>query len=155
MSNASIPHAARAARGSDARASDCEDLAALVEREVERIREARPHLSSRLDRAAALLVAQLSLPPQTRPVRVRIAAGGKRRFLVRSTSSRGVVYSVDPATYSCTCPDAHRRGIGCKHGLCCFILERAARGARRKGCTLCIDGWVYMGEDLIDSETGE
>src|SRR5215212_257837 len=145
----------RALNPCDARASEREDLAALVEREIERIREARPHLSSRLDRASNLLLLQLASPPRQRPVKVRIAADGSRRFLVSSTSSGGVVSSVDPATYACSCPDTHRRGRGCKHSLACFILKRAARGARRKGCALCINGWVYMGEDVVDSETGE
>lgn len=156
MSTASVPPDARASERNwkAARAADRDELAALVEREIERIREARPHLSSRLDRAAALLVAQLSLSPQTRPVRVRIGAGGTRRFLVRSTSSRGVVYSVDPTTYSCTCPDARRRGIGCKHGLCCFILRRVAR-AQKMGCSACERGWVFIGEEIVDPETGE
>ncbi len=144
------------ARASDQNAAAFTDqLAASIEAEIGRIREARPHLSSRLDRASNLLLLQLASPPRQRPVKVRIAADGERRFLVRSTSSRGVVYCVDPTTYSCSCPDAHRRGKGCKHSLACFILKRAARGARGKSCTLCVDGWVYMGEDLIDSETGE
>ena len=129
-------------------------LAELIEAELERIREARPHLSSRLDRAAALLVAQLSLPPQRRPVRVRIGAGGRRTFLVRSTGSRGVVYSVDCATYSCSCPDAHRRGIGCKHALCCFVLRRVA-GMQSRGCSACSRGWVFLGEEIVDPESGE
>src|SRR5215208_4479946 len=114
-------------------ASDQDRIAQAVEREIERIREARPHLSSRLDRASNLLLLQLASPSRQRPVKVRIAADGRRRFLVRSTSSGDVVYSVDPANYACSCPDAHRRGKGCKHSLACFILERAAR-TQRKGC---------------------
>jgi hypothetical protein len=118
MSASRIPENARVS------SRDREVLAGRIEWEVERIREARPHLSSRLDRASNLLLLQLASPPRQRPVKVRIAADGRRRFLVSSTSSNGVVYSVDPATYACSCPDAHRRGIGCKHGLCCFILRR-------------------------------
>ena len=58
-------------------------LAERIEAEIERIKEERPNLSSRLDRAAAMLVAQLSLPPQTRPIRLRIGTCGRRqRFLV-------------------------------------------------------------------------
>src|SRR5215210_5321118 len=130
LSDASIPHDARASKNADRRAL----LAESIEAEIERIRETRPHLSSRLDRASNLLLLQLASPPRQRPVKVRIAADGRRRFLVSSASSGGVVYSVDPATYACSCPDAHRRGIGCKHGLCCFILEKAAR-TQKKGCS--------------------
>ena len=81
MSTASVPPDARASERNwkAARAADRDELAALVEREVKRVREARPHLSTRLDRAAALLVAQLSLPPHTRPVRVRIGSDGLMR----------------------------------------------------------------------------
>lgn len=135
-------------------ASDQDRLAQALEREIERIREARPHLSSRLDRASNLLLLQLASPPRQRPVRVRIAADGRRSFLVSSTSSDGVVYSVDPATYSCSCPDAHRRGIGCKHGLCCFILRRVAR-TQKKGCGACERGWIFIVQKIVDPESGE
>ena len=153
MSTESIPQSNRLLWGQDARAST-DQLAASIEAEIERIRRARPRLSSRLDRASNLLLLQLASPPRQRPVKVRIAAGGERRFLVRSTSSRGVVYSVDPATYSCSCPDAHRRGVGCKHGLCCFILEKAAR-TQKKGCSACDRGWVYRAVKIVNPATGE
>jgi hypothetical protein len=129
-------------------------LAELIEAEIERVREARPHLSTRLDKASNLLLLQLASPPRQRPVKVRIAADGRRWFLVSSSSSGGVVYSVDPATYSCSCPDAHRRGVGCKHGLCCFILGRVAH-AQSRGCSACDRGWVFLGEEIVDSATGE
>jgi hypothetical protein len=143
-------HDARASKNADRRAL----LAERVEAEIERIREARPHLSSRLDRASNLLLLQLASPPRQRPVKVRIAADGRRRFLVSSTSSGGVVYSVDPATYTCSCPDAHRRGVGCKHGLSCFILRRVGR-TQRRGCSACDRGWVFLGEGIVDPESGE
>jgi hypothetical protein len=151
MSGSRIPENARASL------RDREVLAERIEREVERIREARPHLSSRLDRASALLVAQLSLPPQTRPVRVRIGTDGRRpRFLVRSLTSGGVVYCVIPGTFECSCPDVHRRGQGrgCKHSLAVYILLRAAR-TQRRGCSACERGWVFVGEEILDPESGE
>ena len=141
---------ARASKNADRRAL----LAGRVEAEIERIREARPHLSSRLDRASNLLLLQLASPPRQRPVKVRIAADGRRHFLVSSTSSGGVAYRVDSGTYSCTCPDAHRRGIGCKHGICCFILQRVAR-TQRRSCSACDRGWVFVGQEIVDQETGE
>jgi hypothetical protein len=152
----SVPEPNARALDQNARAlSSTDQLAASIETEIERIRAARPQLSSRLDRASNLLLLQLVSPPRQRPVKVRITADGRRRFLVSSTSSGGVVYSVDPATYSCSCPDAHRRGKGCKHSLACFILKGAARGEQRKGCPLCNNGWVHLGEQLIDSQSGE
>ena len=92
MSIDRVPDNARAL-DRDARAST-DQLAALIEAEIERIRWARPHLSSRLDRAANLLLLQLASPPRTRPIRVRIGADGKRRFLV--ASSRAVLRKDGP-----------------------------------------------------------
>jgi ribosomal protein S27E len=60
-------------------------------------------------------------------VRVR---DGRPRFLVNG--SGGAVYVVDPNGWGCSCPDAHRRGKGCKHSLACWALWRAsARPANR------------------------
>jgi hypothetical protein len=149
-----IPENARASDQNARAFSSTDQLAAAIEKEIERIRVARPRLSSRLDRASNLLLLQLASPPRQRPVKVRIAADGRRCFLVSSASSGGVVYSVDPATYACSCPDAHRRGIGCKHGLCCFILRRVAR-TQRRGCSTCERGWVYRAVKVVNPATGE
>jgi hypothetical protein len=154
----SLPEPGARASDQNARAlSSTDQLAASIETEIERIREARPQLSSRLDRASNLLLLQLASPPRQRPVKVRIAADGHRRFEVASATRSGVVYSVDPATYSCSCPDTLRRGIGCKHSIACWCLKRAAdrRAQRKEGCPLCINGWVHLSEQLIDSHTGE
>ena len=132
-------------------------LAEFIEAEIERMREARPNLSSRLDRAAALLLAQLSLPPQTRPIRLRIGTGGRRqRFLVRSLTSGGVVYCESPITFECSCPDAHRRGQGrgCKHSLAVYISRRVGR-TQRRGCSACGRGWVFRSEEVLDPDSGE
>jgi hypothetical protein len=43
-------------------ASDRDRIAQAIEAEIERIREARPHLSSRLDRASNLILLQLASP---------------------------------------------------------------------------------------------
>lgn len=58
-------HDARASKNADRRAL----LAERVEAEIERIREARPHLSSRLDRASNLLLLQLASPLASGPLR--------------------------------------------------------------------------------------
>ena len=137
-------------------ASDQDRIAQAVEREIERIREARPHLSSRLDRASNLLLLQLASPPRLRPVKVRIGTDGRRqRFLVRSLTSGGVVYCVS-RTFQCSCPDAHRRdqGRGCKHSLAVYILWRVSR-TQKRGCSACDRGWVFRGEEILDPETGE
>ena len=97
-------------------------VAERVERELLRVRAARPHLASRVDRAAHILVAHLSCRRQ-RLIRVRIA-GGRARFLV--SGSKGAVYVVDPANWSCSCPDHHRRGATCKHSIACWALWRAS-----------------------------
>jgi hypothetical protein len=143
-----VPHAARAS-------SNRERIVEAVEEELARLREKRPGLASRLDRAGHLLVVHLS-DPRSGTIRVRVGSDGRPRFVVRSLTSAGV-YVVDPRdSWRCSCPDHHRRDAACKHALACWCLKRAADGgARRKGCALCINGWVYIGEGVIDSETGE
>ena len=69
-------------------------IAGRVERELERVRAARPALSSRVSRAEGIIVAHLSCRRQ-RVIRVRVA-GACARFLV--SGSKGAVYVVDPAT---------------------------------------------------------
>ncbi len=102
-----------------------DDLAARIEEEIARLREKRPHLSKRIDRAEGILVLHLALKKH-RPIRARVGEGRTRRFLV--TGSRGATYVVDPSDWSCSCPDHHRRdGAVCKHALSCYVLERASR----------------------------
>ena len=104
-----------------------ETVAARIEQELARVRAARPTLASRISRAENILVTHLSCRRQ-RTIRVRVS-GGRARFLV--SGSEGAVYVVDPASWSCSCPDHHRRGAGCKHALACWALWRAsARPAR-------------------------
>ena len=157
MSTESIPDDACAATGHNARAfGNREDVAAAIEEEIARLKELRPGLEARIDRASHLLVVHLS-DPRSGMIRVRIDAKRRCRFFVRSLTSGGI-YVVDPAEagWSCSCPDYHRRNAPCKHLVATWCLKRAAdRGAQRGGCALCINGWVYVGEDLIGSETGE
>jgi hypothetical protein len=132
-----------------------ERIADAVEREIELLRRLRPHLDARLDRASGILVLHLS-SPRARTLKVRVGADRRPRFLVRSTNGGGV-YVVDPADWSCSCPDFHRRGGAspCKHGLAAFILWRAGRRQEGKGCERCLNGWVYLGERVVDRESGE
>jgi hypothetical protein len=130
-------------------------IAQAVEREIERLRKLRPALDSRIDRAASILVMQLSSNPRSRPVRVRISKDGTAKFLVDSATVGGGVYVVDPKRWECNCPDAHRRSEkGCKHSITCYVLERVAR-LPKKGCSACHEGWVYIGEEIVDPESGE
>jgi len=128
-------------------------IAEAVEQEIERLRELRPYLESRIDRASSILVVQLSSRPRARPVWVRVQ-GNRKRFLVSSLSEAGAVYVVDPEDWSCSCPDYRRRDQACKHALAAYVLKRVARGPR-KGCSTCERGWVFLGEEVVDPETGE
>jgi hypothetical protein len=114
-------------------ASSQERIAAVIEREIEILRRLRPALKSRIDRASTLVVVHLA-NPRSRTVRVRIGAGGKPTFLVSSSSQGGVVYGVDPGSWECSCPDHHRRGAGCKHAICCYLLWRASDRPKGEVC---------------------
>ena len=100
-----------------------EAVAARIEQELARVRAARPHLAARVSRAENILVTHLSCRRQ-RLIRVRVDRDGRARFLV--SGSGGAVYVVDPAGWSCTCPDFHRRGAACKHSIACWALRRAS-----------------------------
>ncbi len=110
-------------------------IAERIERELDRVRAARPALSSRISRTEDIIVTHLSCQRSSqRVIRVRVS-GGHARFLV--SGSAGAMYVVDPASWECSCPDAHRRGKGCKHALACWALWRAsARPAALSGSDL-------------------
>ncbi len=99
-------------------------IAERIERELDRVKAARPALASRIDRAGNIIVTHLSCR-RASVIRVRVT-GGRPRFLVSGSGASGAVYIVDPASWSCTCPDHHRRGAGCKHALACWALWRAS-----------------------------
>ncbi len=99
-------------------------IAERIEQELDRLRAARPALAARIDRAGNILVTHLSCR-RSNVIRVRVGADSPR-FLVSSASSKGAVYVVDPANWSCSCPDHHRRGAVCKHALACWALGRAS-----------------------------
>ena len=96
-------------------------IAKAVEAELNRLRAARPSLALRIDRAGNILVTHLSCR-RRRVIRVRVGADGKQHYLVNG--SGGNVYSVN-ADFSCSCPDAHRRGKGCKHSIAVWALSKA------------------------------
>jgi hypothetical protein len=104
-----------------------------MERDIARLKAARPHLGSRIERAEHILVAQLSTSNGSRPVKVRVHADGSRSYAVRSGSRLRRSYRVDPAAWSCSCPDHMRRQAACKHALACWVLERAYRSSPDSG----------------------
>jgi SWIM zinc finger len=64
--------------------------------------------------------------------------------------------------FSCSCPDFHRSGPGCKHALAVYTLARVAklqaghaRPRSERGCEHCVNGWISLTEDLVDSSSGE
>ena len=117
-------------------------IAASVERELARVSAARPGLASRVERAGDIVVTHLSCRRQ-RVIRVRVR-DGRARFLV--SGSGGAVYVVDPASWSCSCPDYHRRGAGCKHALGCYVLARVSRPAPKLPACVSCGGCFPHGE---------
>ncbi len=71
-------------------------------------------------------------------------------YLVPSCTGRGF-YSVDYGEETCDCPDFLRRGENCKHTLAVGVLV----AKRRRHPHACNDGWVTLGQRVIDPETGE
>jgi hypothetical protein len=122
-----------------------EEIAARIEEEIDRVRQLRPALYDRLDRAANILGVHLSCP-RHRPIRVRVR-DGRATFLVNG--SKGAVYVVEPRSWSCSCPDFHRADLGaCKHSLACFVLWRASRAPRKKRTCCGCDGRFPAGDTI-------
>jgi SWIM zinc finger len=155
MSASRIPENARASDQSARASSKCERIVEAVEEELARLREKRPGLASRVDRASHLLVVHLS-DPGSRTIRAKIDAKRRCRFLVRSLTSGGI-YVVDPgeAGWTCSCPDYRRRNAPCKHLVAAWCLRAADRRAQRKGCSACDRGWVFLPTEIVDPKSGE
>jgi len=112
---------------------DTQSVAEIMERDIARLKAARPHLASRIERAEHILVTHLSTSNGSRPVKVRCHADGSRSYRVASGSKLARSYAVSPEFWSCECPDHRRRRAACKHALACWILERACRPSPRAG----------------------
>ncbi len=93
---------------------------------LDRIKEARPSLASRVERAEHIITTQLSVSNGSRPVRVRLHADGTHQYMVRSGSKLRREYVIDPLTWTCTCPDHEKRREACKHVIACFTLEKVS-----------------------------
>lgn len=98
-----------------------------IEQEIDRLKRARPGLEARITKASNILVAHLAGRPAMPVVRVRISKTGRPRFLFTSLTGNGAVYTVDPVSWQCSCPDHQRRDAACKHGLAAYVLARVAQ----------------------------
>jgi len=98
---------------------DTTTIAANMERDIARLKAARPQLVGRVERAEHILVTQLSTANGSRPVKVRCHADGSRSYTVRSGSKLCRSYLVSPESWSCECPDHRKRQAACKHALAC------------------------------------
>ncbi len=133
---------------------DTISVAENMERDIARLKAARPRLAGRIERAEHILVTQLSTTNGSRPVKVRVHADGSRSYTVRSGSRLCRSYAVSPASWSCECPDHRRRQAACKHALACWVLERAYRpspeslGTEGSECSGC--GGHFAGRDLTE-----
>jgi len=75
---------------------------------------------------------------------------GDDLYLVPSCTGRGF-YSVDYRQETCDCPDHEIRQENCTH-----ILAVGVHVAkRRQRPHACNDGWVTIGQLVVDPETGE
>jgi hypothetical protein len=137
---------------------DTTTIAEIMERDIARLKSARPHLTSRIERAEHILVTQLSTTNGSRPVKVRVHADGSRSYAVRSGSRLCRPYLVDQRSWECECPDHRRRrdqrSSACKHALACWVLERAYRssagslGSGEGECSGC--GGRFASRDLTE-----
>jgi hypothetical protein len=112
---------------------DTTTIAETMERDIARLKSARPRLKSRIERAEHILVTQLSTTNGSRPVKIRVHADGSRSYTVRSGSKLCRSYRVDRRSWECECPDHRRRQAACKHALACWVLERAYRSSPVSG----------------------
>ncbi len=71
-------------------------------------------------------------------------------YLVPSCTGRGF-YSVDYREETCDCPDFTHSRENCKHILAVGVLV----AKRRQRPHACNDGWVTIGQIVVDPETGE
>ncbi len=90
---------------------------------LDRIKAKRPALASRVERAEHILTVQLSVANRMRPIRIRRHADGTHTYIVKAGSKLQKIYTVEPLTFRCDCPDATNRNTACKHGIAAYVLE--------------------------------
>lgn len=133
------------------RSTGIEKIATKAEAALDRLRSDRPALASRIDKAEAIIVQQLSISNGYRPIRVRVHPDGDYTYLVASGSKLSRRYEVNPHIWSCDCPDHRRRGTGCKHAIATWVLELVfKRPARPKLSTCDGCGATVPRRDLIE-----
>ncbi len=76
---------------------------------------------------------------------------GEDLYLVPSCTGRGF-YSVDYRQETCDCRDHEIRRENCKHILAVGVHVAKRRRRRPHACN---DGWVTIGQLVVDPETGE
>lgn len=76
---------------------------------------------------------------------------GEDLYLVPSCTGQGF-YSIDYRQETCDCPDHEIRQENCKHILAVGV--HVAKRRRRRP-HVCNDGWITLGQIVIDPETGE
>jgi|SRR5829696_9220854 len=74
-------------------------------------------------------------------------------YLVPSCTGRGF-YSVDYREETCDCPDHEIRGENCKHILAVGIYHAKHRHSEATPHA-CNDGWITLGQIVVDPETGD
>lgn len=128
-------------------------ISEAVEAQLDHLRRGRPGLASRITRAENILATHLSCK-RAKLIKVRVDSSGRPRFLV--SGSNGAVYVVDPSSWSCSCPDAHRHGTGCKHALACWVLSKSGGSGPHSRTTAACDGCNqrFAHRDLFDAPPG-
>jgi hypothetical protein len=87
---------------------------------------------------------------RTRGHEIRKASPGEDLYLVPSCTGRGF-YTVDYREETCDCPDFAHRRENCKHILAVGIYH----AKHRQRPHVCNDGWVTIGQTVVDDATGE
>ena len=90
---------------------------------------------------------------RTRGHEIRQATPGEDLYLVPSCTGRGF-YSVDYREETCDCPDFLHHRENCKHILAVGIYHAKHRHSEASPHA-CNDGWVTIGQLVVDPETGE
>ena len=78
---------------------------------------------------------------------------GEDFYAVPSCTGRGF-YSVDYREETCDCPDFEHRRENCKHILAVGIYHAKHRRSEASPHA-CNDGWVTLGQLVVDPDTGE
>ena len=83
--------------------------------------------------------------------------GGVDALQVVGPAGRGF-YSVDYGEETCDCADFRQRGENCKHILAVgvHVAKRRHQDSESSASPhACNDGWVTLGQIVVDPETGE